>query len=106
MIVAVVAVRMLEVAADAVIDVIPVRNRLVTATRAVDMTHFVTAAAMIRGAAVGVVARDVDYVLVDMILMGVMEVTVVQVVDVAAMTHGGVATPRRVLVGMVGVGGC
>jgi hypothetical protein len=36
-VVAVVAMRMMEVATDAVIEVIPVRNRFVTAAGAVDM---------------------------------------------------------------------
>jgi hypothetical protein len=77
MIVAVVAVRVMEMAADAVVQVVAVGNRLVAAAGAVDMAGIMTAAAMIRGAAIGVVAGDVDHVLVDMIFVRMMEVTVV-----------------------------
>jgi hypothetical protein len=76
-VVAVVAMRMMEVAADTVVDVIAVRNRLMAAAGDVDMARLMTAAAMVRGAAVRVVAGDVDHVLVDMTLMGVVEVTIV-----------------------------
>ena len=59
MVVAVVAMRMMEVAADAVIDMVGVRNRLVAAAGTMDMTGVVAAAAMVRRAAVGVVAENV-----------------------------------------------
>jgi hypothetical protein len=55
-IVAVVAMRMMKVAADAVVQVVAVGNCLVTAAGAMDMAGIMTAAAMIRGAAIGVVA--------------------------------------------------
>ena len=61
---------------------------------------------MVRSAAVGVVSRDVDHVLIDMILMRMVEVTIVQEVDVAAVAHGGVAATRTMLVSMVGVVRC
>ena len=59
-------------------------NRLVTAPWAVDMAGIMTPASMIRGAAIGIVGGDVDHVLVDMIFMWVMKVTIVQIVDMAA----------------------
>lgn len=102
-IVAMVAVRVMEVTGNAVVDVIAVRNCLVAATGAVDMAGLMTAATVVRGAAVGVVAGDVDHMLVDMIFMRIVEVTVMQVIDVAAVTHGRVATTRPVLVRMVGM---
>jgi hypothetical protein len=102
-IVAVIAVRVMEVAGDAVVDVIAVRNCLVATTGAVDMAGFMTAATVVRGATVGVVAGDVDYMLVDMIFMRMVEMTVMQVIDVTAVTHGGVTTTRPVPVRMVGM---
>ena len=101
-----IAVRMMEVAADAVIDMVGMRNRLVAAAGTMDMTGVVAAAAMVRRAAVGVVAGHLDHVLVDMILMRMVEVAIVQIVDVAAVAHSGVATTRPVLVSMVGMVGC
>ena len=43
--------------------------------------------------------------LVDMTFVRVVEVTIVQVIGVAAVTHGWVATARAVLMRMVGMGG-
>src|SRR5712671_2487114 len=79
---------------------------LVTAAGAVDMAGIMTAAAMIRGAAIGVVAGQVDHVLVDMIFMRMVKVTIVQVVDVAAVLHGGVPTTRTVSVSVARMVGC
>ena len=97
---------MMEVAANAVVDVVGVRNRLVAAAGTVDMTGFVSAAAMVRSAAVGVLPGDVDHVLVDMILMRVVEVTIVQIIDVAVVANGGVAASRPMLVSMVRMSRC
>jgi len=83
-----------------------VRNRLVAAAGTVDMTSVVAAAAVVRGAAVGVVAGHLDHMLVDMILMRMVEVAIVQIVDMATVAHGGVATTRPVLVSVVGMVGC
>ena len=102
MVVAVVSMRMMEVAAD----VVAVRDRLVAAAGAMDMAGFMTPAAMVRSAAVGVVSGDVDHVLVDMILMRMVKVAIVQIVDVAAVAHGRVAATRPMLVSVVGVVGC
>jgi hypothetical protein len=52
-----------------------VGNRLVAAAGAVDMAGIMTAAAMVRGAPIGVVAGHVDHVFVDMILMRVVGVS-------------------------------
>lgn len=101
MIVAVVAVRVMQMATDAVIDVVAMRDRLVAAAGTVHMTLLVAAAAVVRGAAVRVVARDLDYVLVDMALMRMVKVPVVQIVDVAGMAYRGVAASRAMLVFVV-----
>lgn len=81
-------------------------NCLVTAAGAVDMAGIMTAAAMIRGAAIGVVAGVVDHVLVDVIFVRVVEMTIVQVVYMAAVPHGGVPASRTVLVSVVRMLGC
>ena len=54
MIVAVVAVWMMEMVADTVIGVVAMRHRLMPATRAVDMSGVMTATGMTGSAAVGV----------------------------------------------------
>ena len=103
MIVAVIAVRVMQMALDPVIHVIAVRYRLVAAARPVHMARLVAGAAMVGGAAVGIVARDLDHMLVDMLLMRVVQVTVMQVVDVAAMPDRLVAAAGAVLVRVLGM---
>jgi hypothetical protein len=69
------------------------------------MGGIMTPAAMIRGAAIGVVAGDVDHVLVEMVFVRMVEMTIVQVVDVPAVPHGRVSAARTVLVSVVGMVG-
>jgi hypothetical protein len=101
------AMRMVQVAGDAIIHVVSVRHRLVAAAGAVCMSCLMPTAAMINGAAVGVLARHFDHVLVDMTFVGVMEVTVVQIIYVVAVADGGMSAAWSMLVCMVvmGLGG-
>ena len=55
-VVAVVAVRMVKMASDAIIHVVAVRHRLVAAAGAVHMDRVMPAAAMVGSAAVGILA--------------------------------------------------
>jgi hypothetical protein len=93
-VVAVVAVRVVKVAGDAIIHVVAVRHRLMAATGTVHMARLVPTATMVGSAAVGVRARHFDHMLVDMIFVRVVEVTVVQIVYVATVAHGGVSAAR------------
>jgi hypothetical protein len=72
-----IAVRMMEVATDAIVGMAGVRNRLVAAVRAMNMARLMPTAAMVRRAAVRVLAGHVDDVLVDMTLVRVVEVAIV-----------------------------
>ena len=56
MVVAVVAVRVVKMAAYSKVHMIAVRHRFVATSGPVDMARFVPAAAVVRGAAVGVLA--------------------------------------------------
>jgi hypothetical protein len=100
-----VAVGMMQVAGDPIIYVITVRDRLMAAAGTVLMTRLMTAAAMVRSAAIGVFGRHLDHVLIDMVFMRVVEVTVMQVVGMAEVLNAGVAAARSVLVSVVGMGG-
>ncbi len=104
MVVAVAAMRMMKVAADMVVGVITVRHRFMSAAGPVDMARIVPAATMVGRAHVGVLAGDLDHVLIDMAFVRMVEVTVMQIINVAAVADGRVATTRSVLVGMVGMG--
>lgn len=98
MIVAVVAVLVMQVAADQVIGVVAVGNRLMAAVGAVLVAALVFSAAMIRRAAFGIAVADADAVFVYVVAMHVMQVAVVQIIDVTVVAHRGVPA-----VGAVGV---
>ena len=104
MIVAVVAMRVVQMPRDQIIDVVAVRHRVVPAGGTMYVTGLVATAAMVGGAAVGVIARDLDHMLVDVIFVRVMKVAIVQIVDMAAVMDGLMAATRPMPVGMVGVG--
>ena len=80
MVVAVCAVRVMQVAVDEVVGVVAVRNGLVTAGRAVDVRDVVAAAGVRRRAGIRVGRAHCDDVLVDVRLVQVVQVAVVQVV--------------------------
>jgi len=96
-----VAVRMVQVTVDQIIDVIAVRNRLVTATGPVDVARLVAGAAVFGRAAVRIALRNLDHMLIDMIAVGMVQVAVMQVIDVVTMADGGVAATGPMLVRVV-----
>lgn len=104
-IVAVAAVRVVQVAVDAVVDMVAMRHRLMAAAGAVHMACRVPGAAVAGGAAVGVLARHLDHMLVDVIVVRMMQVALMQEIGVAGMAHRWVAAARRVPVRMIGVSG-
>ena len=103
MVVAVVAVRMVEVVVDEVVDVITVGNSGVTASLTVGVLGFVLSAVVPGGAAIGMCVIDCDDVLVDVPLVRMVQMSVVQVVDVVVVHHRDVPAARSVLMGMIGM---
>jgi hypothetical protein len=105
MIIAVIAVWVMQVAIDEVVDVVAVRDGLVAAAGAVDVIGLVAAALMSGGAGRGVLLAHGDGVLVIVAVVGVVQVAVVEVVDVTIVTDGGVAAVGAVdmIVVVVGV---
>jgi hypothetical protein len=97
-VVAMVAVWMMQASADQVIDVIAMGHRFVPAGRTMPVR-----AARLRRALHGVGGIDRDRVLVDVIFVHVVQVPVVQVIDVAGMAHRRVAAVGTMLVRVVGM---
>jgi hypothetical protein len=91
----------MQVAIDEVIDVVPVRDGLVTATRTVVVRPVVRAARVRWRAGACVAATDADAVLLHPGAVGMMQVPVVQIVDVAFVHHRGMTAIRAVLMRMV-----
>lgn len=99
-VIAMVAVRMVQVSIHQIIDMVAMRYCVMTATGTVHMRGVVCTAFMIRCATVRIGARYLDHVLIDVIAMGVVQVPVVQIVDVAVMADGRMTATRTVGVRM------
>jgi hypothetical protein len=97
------AMRMVQVPFDQVVDMAAVRHSLMPALGAVDVAGFVIRATVVEGAALRVGRRHLDCVLVNMIAVQVMQVPVVEIVDMVAMSHADVAAFGPVLVGVAGM---
>ena len=97
-----ITVRVVQVAIDEVVDVIAVRYCLVAATLAVHVICLVTAA-VVRPTTIRIRLADRDSMLVVVILVGAMQVAVVQVADVIAVLNGGVTAIGSVLMVVVSV---
>jgi hypothetical protein len=96
-IIAMIAVRMVQMTVDQIIDVIPMGHRLMSAARAVHMPRLVTAAAVIRGAVIGIFRTHLDDMLIHVVTVRIMEMAIMQIVDVIAVANGGVATAWAML---------
>ena len=96
-VVAVVAVRMVQVAVDEIVNVVPVRHCRVAAVQAVNMARSVVVAVVIANAAVGIGRRHFEDALVDVIAVRVMQMAVMQIVDVAIVFDRQVAAARTML---------
>lgn len=99
-----IAVWMMQVPVDQIVDVVAVRHSLMSAAWAVLVGGVVACAVVARRAGVGVCGGHLDPVLVDVVAVHVMQVPIVKVVDVAVMADRGVAAAGAVHVGVVGVG--
>jgi len=97
MIVAVIAVRVVQVPVNEVINVVAVRHRLVTAPRAVPVVLVMLSAIVVRCAVRRVGGAYRHRVLLDAALAVVVQVAVVQVVNVALVLDAGVPATRAVL---------
>ena len=101
MVIAVIAVRVMQVAVNQVVDVISVGNGLVATIDAVLVVGIVSIAIVTIGAVRGVRGAYLNPVLVDMAVMRRMQVSIVQEVDVIVVLDCGVATIFAMLVRMV-----
>jgi hypothetical protein len=104
-VITVIAVRMMKVAVDQIVDMIAMRYRFVSAARPVDMVRIMGATVMARCTSVRVLCADLKPVLVYVIGMRMMQVPVMQVIDVIAMFDGRVPAVCAVLMVVVGVMG-
>ncbi len=99
-IVAMVAMRMVQAAIDQIVHMRAMRHSLMPAAGAVNMAVLVPFL-LHRGAVIGVSGADLDHMLIHMIPVRVMQVPVMQIVHMIAMAHGGMSARRPMLVVMV-----
>lgn len=103
MIIAVVTMRMVQVAIDQVVDVIAMRNWLMAAPRAMSVVWVVAFAAVLRSTGIGIRSGHLDDMFIYMIFMKVMQVAVMEVINMVTMHDAGMTTIRAMLVGMISV---
>jgi hypothetical protein len=107
MIVAVIAVWMMQPTVNDIVNMIPVRHRFVTASGSVHVAVFLASGEPVL-AAVRVGVADGDHVLVvvnqPVDLMRMVEMAIMQVVDVARVLQGLVSAAGSVAMIVVGVG--
>jgi hypothetical protein len=97
-VVAVVAVRVVKVTADQVVDVLAVRDRLVAAVRPVFVFGIVVGAVVAGRAVGGIGLADRQYVALDPARAVVVQLAVVEVIQVIVVADGGVTAAWAVLV--------
>lgn len=101
MVVAMVAVGMVQVSINEVVHMVAVRNGFVAAARTMDVTRCVSCAGVLGRAGVRIRWSHGDDVLVNVLIVRMVQVAVMQVVDVALVNHGGVAASWSMLMIMV-----
>ena len=104
MVVAVAVVPMVQVTGDVMVDVVTVPHCFVVAAVNVPVGRLVGPTGMTWRACIGVHRRDGHAMLVNVSLILLVQVTVVQIVGVAFMQHGGMAAVGTVLVILILVG--
>lgn len=97
-IVAMIAVRVMQPAVDQIVHVIAVRYRFMPAARSVHVPLLMARGGIPGRTAVRVDRADFYAVLFDAPLVWMMQVPIVQVVHVVTVDHGGVAAARSVFV--------
>jgi hypothetical protein len=102
-VITVVAMGVMQMTVDEVVDVVSMGDRLMSTAGTMHMRCIVAAALMFRGAVGGVGAVDGEDMLVNVAFMRVVQVSIVQVVDVTIVLDGCVATIWAVGVTVVSV---
>lgn len=98
-----VAMRVMQVAVDEVINMIPVRDGGMTAAGAMNMAGLVACAAVSGRAGIRVGRCNGNDMLINMVAMGMMQMAVMQIIDMIAVTNSDVTTAGAVFMLVVGV---
>ena len=99
--IAVIAARMMQMTIDEVVNMIAMRNSLVTAVFPMLVVCVVAAASVSLGAVVRVSSGDSENMFVDMFTMRRVKVAIMEIIDVVCMLDRCMAATGAVLVGIV-----
>lgn len=98
-----VSMRVMQPAIDEVVDMIPVRDRFVAASRAMHMAGLMAFVAELRSAAVRIPVAHLDDMLLNNVALLMVQVPVVKIIDVIEMFDRNVPAGGAMPVGMIGV---
>ena len=101
MVVAVVSIRVMQISIHQVVDMISVRNSLMTAIGAMLVICIVSIAVVTTGAVGGIRGVDLELVLINVTVVERVKVSIVQVIGVVVVNNRGVAAILAVLMRMV-----
>jgi hypothetical protein len=102
-VVAVVTMGVMQMTIDQIVRVVAVRDSLVATARPMTVRSVVSTATMIGRTTVGIRSAYRKCVLVHMILVWMMQMSIMQIVDVAIVTNSDVAAAGSVLMSVIGV---
>ena len=102
MIVAMIAVRVMQATLDEIINVIAMRHGGVAALWTMDMRGFVAPVAVFRRAAVRVAVARLDHMLNDAVAAWMMQMAVVKIVNMVAVLYGEVSTAWTMMMWVFG----
>jgi len=100
-VVAVVAMRKVQMAIDQIIHVVTVRDHFMPTSGAVDVIDVVAGAAVSRSARGRIGRAHHNAVFIDVVAMREMQVAIVQIINMVIMANGGMAAIGTVLVGVI-----
>ena len=101
MVVAVAAMGKVQMPCDHIVHMIAMWNGLVTATSVMVVAGLMPVAGVGRGAGRGILTRDGERMLVNVVAMNVVQVTIMKVIGMTVMRHGLVAATGPVPVSMI-----
>ena len=100
MIVAMIAVRMMQTTLDKIVGVLAMRHGWMTAVRAVNVPGLMALVPVRRRAMVRVSGADLDHVLIDAVAARAVQMAVMEIVDMVSVLDGDVSAARSMMVRM------
>jgi hypothetical protein len=103
MIIAVIAVRMVQMAGDEIVDVVAMWDCFVAATGSVNVSRIMSGAAMVGRATIRILVAYFNPMLVHMIRVGMVKMSIVEVIDVVGVPDSNMAAAGSMYVIVIGV---